>query len=199
MRAYDPRMSFDPAELTGHYVRLEPLAERHREPLRPAAQDPRIWVLTTSAFGAAFDAYFDAALNRAAAGIERPFAVRLLAEDRLVGGTRFMNIEAAHKRLEIGSTWYDPTVWAGMVNPECKLLLMRYVFETLRWNRVEYKTDARNQRSRDAILRLGATQEGIFRKHMVLADGHVRDSVYFSIIDSDWPAVKAGLEKRLKY
>lgn len=192
-------MSFDPVELTGHYVRLEPLAERHREPLRPAAQDPRIWVLTTSAFGAAFDPYFDAALERAAAGIERPFAVRLLVEDRLVGGTRFMNIEATHKRLEIGSTWYDPTVWAGMVNPECKLLLMRYVFETLRWNRVEYKTDARNQRSRDAILRLGATQEGVFRKHMVLADGHVRDSVYFSIIDSDWPAVKAGLEKRLKY
>ena len=86
-----------------------------------------------------------------------------------------------------------------MVNPECKLLLMRHVFETLKWHRVEYKTDARNQRSRDAILRLGATQEGIFRKHMVLADGVVRDSVYFSIIDTDWPEVKAGLERRLKY
>ncbi len=192
-------MSFEPATLTGHYVRLEPLVERHREMLRPAAQNPRIWVLTTSAFGAAFDPYFDAALKRAEAGSERPFAVRLLAEDRLVGSTRFMNIEAAHKRLEIGTTWYDPTVWAGMVNPECKLLLMAYVFETLKWNRVEYKTDARNQRSRDAILRLGATQEGIFRKHMVLADGHVRDSVYFSIIDSEWPEVKAGLERRLKY
>lgn len=192
-------MSFDPITLTGRYVRLEPLVERHREMLRPAAQNPRIWVLTTTAFGAAFDPYFDAALQRAEAGTERPFVVRLLAEDRLVGSTRFMNIEAAHRRLEIGSTWYDPTVWAGMVNPECKLLLMGHVFETLRWNRVEYKTDARNQRSRDAILRLGATQEGIFRKHMVLADGHVRDSVYFSIVDEEWPAVKAGLERRLKY
>ncbi|MGE0422930.1 MAG: GNAT family N-acetyltransferase [Reyranellaceae bacterium] len=192
-------MSFDPATLTGRYVRLEPLVERHREMLRPAAQNPRIWVLTTSAFGAAFDPYFDAALKRAEAGIERPYAVRLLEEDRLVGSTRFMNIEAAHRRLEIGATWYDPTVWSGMVNPECKLLLMSHVFETLRWNRVEYKTDARNQRSRDAILRLGATQEGIFRKHMVLADGHVRDSVYFSIVDDEWPEVKAGLERRLKY
>ena len=192
-------MSFDPVELTGRHVRLEPLRERHREMLRPAAQNPRIWTLTTSAFGAAFDPYFDAALQRAESGAERPFAVRLLGEDRLVGGTRFMNIEPAHKRLEIGATWYDPTVWAGVVNPECKLLLMRFVFETLKWNRVEYKTDARNQRSRDAILRLGATQEGIFRKHMVLADGHVRDSVYFSVIDTDWPDVKAGLERRLKY
>ena len=192
-------MSFDPVTLAGRHVRLEPLVERHREMLRPAAQNPRIWVLTTSAFGAAFDPYFDAALRRADAGIERPYAVRLLKEDRLVGSTRFMNIEAAHRRLEIGSTWYDPTVWAGMVNPECKLLLMAHVFETLRWNRVEYKTDARNQRSREAILRLGATQEGIFRKHMVLADGHIRDSVYFSIIDDDWPEVKAGLERRLKY
>ena len=192
-------MSFEPVTLTGHYVRLEPLVERHRELLRPAAQNPRIWVLTTSAFGAAFDPYFDRAMKHAAAGIERPFAVRLLDEDRLVGSTRFMNIEAAHKRLEIGATWYDPTVWAGMVNPECKLLLMGHVFETLKWNRVEYKTDARNQRSREAILRLGATQEGIFRKHMVLADGHIRDSVYFSIVDSEWPDVKAGLERRLKY
>jgi len=192
-------MSFEPVTLSGRYVRLEPLVERHREMLRPAAQNPRIWVLTASAFGAAFDPYFDNALKRAEAGIERPYVVRLLDEDRLVGSTRFMNIEAAHRRLEIGATWYDPTVWAGMVNPECKLLLMTHVFETLRWNRVEYKTDARNQRSREAILRLGATQEGIFRKHMVLADGHIRDSVYFSIIDSEWPEVKAGLERRLKY
>ncbi len=192
-------MSFEPVTLTGRYVQLEPLSERHREMLRPAAQNPRIWVLTLSAFGAAFDPYFDTALKRAEAGVERPFVVRLLAEDRLVGSTRFMNIEAPHKRLEIGSTWYDPTVWAGTVNPECKLLLMHFVFETLKWNRVEYKTDARNQRSREAILRLGATQEGIFRKHMVLADGHVRDSVFFSIVDSEWPAVKAGLERRLKY
>ena len=90
-----------------------------------------------------------------------------------------------------------PSVWAGAVNPECKLLLMQHAFEALKFNRVEYKTDVRNARSRAAILKLGAKQEGIFRKHMIMADGHVRDSVYFSIIDDDWPAVKAGLEKRL--
>jgi RimJ/RimL family protein N-acetyltransferase len=88
-------------------------------------------------------------------------------------------------------------VWAGAVNPECKLLLMQHAFETLKFHRVEYKTDLRNARSRAAILKLGAKQEGILRKHMIMADGHVRDSVYFSIVDEEWPAVKAGLEKRL--
>ena len=116
---------------------------------------------------------------------------------RYVGMTRYLNIEEAHKKLEIGSTWYEPSVWAGAVNPESKLLLMQHAFEALKFNRVEYKTDVRNARSRAAILKLGAKQEGIFRKHMIMADGHVRDSVYFSIIDDDWPAVKAGLEKRL--
>jgi RimJ/RimL family protein N-acetyltransferase len=111
--------------------------------------------------------------------------------------TRYLAVEQAHKRLEIGSTWYEPAVWGGPVNPECKLLLMQHAFETLKFHRVEYKTDLRNARSRAAILKLGAIQEGIFRKHMIMADGHVRDSVYFSIVDSDWPSVKAGLQKRL--
>jgi len=127
--------------------------------------------------------------------------VLLKAQDRskgrYVGMTRYLNIEEAHKKLEIGSTWYAPSTWGGPVNPECKLLLMRHAFEALKFNRVEYKTDVRNARSRAAILKLGATQEGIFRKHMIMADGHVRDSVYFSIVDTDWPAVKAGLERRL--
>jgi RimJ/RimL family protein N-acetyltransferase len=111
--------------------------------------------------------------------------------------TRYLNIEEAHKRLEIGSTWYEPSTWGGPVNPECKLLLMRHAFETLRFHRVEYKTDARNARSRAAILKLGAVQEGILARHMVMADGHIRDSVIFSIVDTGWPKVKAGLEKRL--
>ena len=89
-------------------------------------------------------------------------------------------------------------MWAGVVNPECKFLLMRHAFETLKFHRVEFKTDARNARSRAAILKLGAREEGIFRKHMIMADGHVRDSVWFSVIDDEWPAVKAGLEKRIK-
>jgi RimJ/RimL family protein N-acetyltransferase len=183
--------------LDGKFVRLEPLEERHRGPIRPAAQHPEIFAFFTPMLGPLYDPYIDNALKRSDGSLELAFAVLLKAENRCVGMTRYLNIDEAHKRLEIGSTWYEPSVWGGPVNPECKLLLMRHAFETLKFQRVEYKTDARNARSRAAILKLGATQEGIFRKHMIMADGHVRDSVYFSIVDTDWPAVKAGLEKRL--
>ena len=190
-------MPIAPTILTGRHVRLEPLEERHRELVRPVAQDERIWSVTASAFGALYDPYFNAILAARGRGGDIGHAVFHLADQRYVGMTRYLAIEAAHKRLEIGGTWYHPSAWAGVVNPECKLLLMAHAFETLAFHRVEYKTDARNQRSRDAILRLGARQEGIFRKHMILVDGHVRDSVWFSVIDADWPDVKAGLEKRL--
>ncbi len=190
-------MALDKVVLDGKSVRLEPLEERHRAALRPAAQHPEIFTVTTSALGPLYDPYIDNALKRSDGVRELAFAVLLKADNRYVGMTRYLNIEEAHRKLEIGSTWYEPSVWASTVNPECKLLLMRHAFETLRFHRVEYKTDARNARSRAAILKLGATQEGIFRKHMIMADGHVRDSVYFSIIDTDWPAAKAGLEKRL--
>jgi RimJ/RimL family protein N-acetyltransferase len=183
--------------LDGKSVRLEPLEERHREAIRPAAQHPEIFTVTTSALGPLYDPYIDNALKRSDGVRELAFAVLLKADNRYVGMTRYLNIEEAHRKLEIGSTWYEPSVWASPVNPECKLLLMRHAFETLRFHRVEYKTDVRNARSRAAILKLGASQEGILRKHMVMADGHARDSVYFSVIDTDWPAAKAGLEKRL--
>lgn len=190
-------MAIAKAALDGRFVRLEPLEERHRELVRPAAQHPEIFTVTTSALGPLFDPYFDSALRRSDGVHDLAFVVMSKAERRPVGMTRYLNIEEAHKKLEIGSTWYEPSVWGGPVNPECKFLLMRNAFETLNFNRVEYKTDVRNARSRAAILKLGTTQEGIFRKHMVMADGHVRDSVYFSIVDTDWPAVKAGLERRL--
>jgi RimJ/RimL family protein N-acetyltransferase len=183
--------------LDGRFVRLEPLEERHREPVRPAAQHPEIFTVTVSAYGALYDPYIDNALKRSAAGGEMAFVVWHKEQARYVGMTRYVNIEEAHRRLEIGSTWYEPSVWAGAVNPECKLLLMRHAFEALKFNRVEYKTDFRNARSRAAILKLGAKQEGILRKHMVMANGYVRDSVAFSVIDEEWPAVKAGLERRL--
>ena len=191
-------MALEKITLDGTFVRLEPLEERHRELVRPAAQHPEIFTVTTSALGPLYDPYIDNALKRSADGNELAFVVHHKALGRYVGMTRYLNVEEAHKKLEIGSTWYEPTVWAGAVNPECKLLLMRHAFETLKFNRVEYKTDVRNSRSRAAILKLGATQEGILRKHVIMADGHVRDSVYFSIVDSEWLAAKAGLEKRLK-
>jgi RimJ/RimL family protein N-acetyltransferase len=187
----------DKVTLDGRFVRLEPLEERHREAVRPAAQHPEIFTVTTSALGPLFDPYIDHALKRSASGPEMAFVVWHKGRQRYVGMTRYLNIEEPHRKLEIGSTWYEPSVWAGVVNPECKLLLMRHAFEALKFNRVEYKTDVRNGRSRAAILKLGATQEGILRKHMVMADGHVRDSVYFSVVDDEWPAVKAGLEQRL--
>jgi RimJ/RimL family protein N-acetyltransferase len=188
----------DTVTLDGRFVRLEPLEERHRELVRPAAQHPEIFTVTTSALGPLYDPYIDNALRRSAGGHEMAFVVWHKAHGRPVGMTRYLNIEPAHRKLEIGSTWYEPSVWAGAVNPECKLLLMRHAFETLKFHRVEYKTDVRNGRSRAAILKLGARQEGILRKHMIMADGHVRDSVYFSVIDEEWPAVKAGLERRLE-
>lgn len=191
-------MPLQKVALDGTFVRLEPLEERHREFVRPAAQHPEIFTVTTSALGPLYDPYIHSALKRSDGVHELAFVVWHKQQDRAVGMTRYLNIEEAHKRLEIGSTWYEPSVWAGVVNPECKLLLMRHAFETLCFHRVEYKTDARNVRSRAAILKLGATQEGIFRKHMIMPDGHVRDSVYFSIIDTEWPTVKAGLEKRLR-
>lgn len=183
--------------LEGTFVRLEPLEERHRALIRPAAQHPEIFTVTASAFGPLYDPYIDNALKRSDGLRDIAFVVFLKETGRPVGMTRYLNIEEAHRKLEIGSTWYEPSTWGGTVNPECKLLLMRHAFETLAFNRVEYKTDARNARSRAAILKLGATQEGVLRKHMIMADGHVRDSVIFSIIDTEWPAVKAGLEKRL--
>ena len=184
--------------LDGPHVRLEPLEEHHREPIRPAAQHPEIFTVTTSVLGDFYDPYIDAALKRSDGEHELAFAVFHKELARYVGMTRYLNIEAQHKKLEIGSTWYEPAVWAGVVNPECKFLLLQNAFEALKFNRVEFKTDARNARSRAAILKLGAREEGVFRKHMIMADGHVRDSVFFSIVDSDWPAVKAGLEKRLQ-
>ena len=114
----------------------------------------------------------------------------------IVGASSLADIDVVNEHAHIGWTGWDPRVWAGAVNPEAKLLMLTEAFDH-GFGRVKLQADSHNERSRAAILKLGATQEGIFRKHMIMADGHVRDSVYFSIIDSDWPAVKAGLEKRL--
>ena len=128
---------------------------------------------------------------------EAVWAVRNLGDGVIVGTTRYLNIAARDRRVEIGSTWYAPPVWGGHVNPACKRALLGHGFETLGLNRIELKTDLRNLRSQAAIAKLGATREGVFRRHMVLPDGHVRDTVYFSIIREEWPGVKARLDERL--
>jgi RimJ/RimL family protein N-acetyltransferase len=182
--------------LTGRFVRLEPLAEGHREGLR-AANDPAIWThLSMRGYGPDFDIYFDTARQMHESGAHIVFCVRRLADNRLVGTTRFAEIVPAHKRVEIGYTWYTPAAQASAVNPECKLLLLTHAFDAGA-NRVELRTDSRNARSRAAIAKLGAKQDGILRAHMVLHDGYIRDSVFFSIIRSEWPDVRAGLEARL--
>ncbi len=183
--------------LTGRFVRLEPLAEGHREGLR-AANDPAIWTfLSVRGYGADFDPYFDGSRQMHDSGAHIVFCVRRLADNRVIGTTRFAEIVPAHKRLEIGYTWYAPAAQASAVNPECKLLLMSHAFDAGA-NRVELNTDMLNARSRAAIAKLGAKQEGIHRAHKVMPDGRLRDSVFFSIIRSEWPDVRAGLEARLK-
>ncbi len=184
--------------LTGRWVQLEPLGERHREALRAAADDERIWVHTlTVARGPEFDPWFDEAIGQRSAGRQIPFAVRRLADNSLVGSTSYLDLVPRHRRVEIGSTWYTPDVWDTHVNPECKLLLLAYAFEVLRMNRVSLCTDARNTRSQAAIAKLGAVKEGILRSHMLTQGGRVRDSVLYSIISSEWPEVKARLSERL--
>jgi RimJ/RimL family protein N-acetyltransferase len=179
-------------------VRLEPLDEAHRATLALAADHEQIWEhMPSRAAGRGFDAWFDRSLELALSGREAVWAVRTTADGALVGSTRYLAIEPEHRRLEIGHTWYAPQVWGRRVNPACKLALLRYAFETLGCNRVELKTDHRNLRSRTAIAKLGATREGVFRAHMVRRDGSLRDSVYFSIIRDEWPAVRERLTSRL--
>jgi RimJ/RimL family protein N-acetyltransferase len=190
-------LDFRPTLITGP-VRLEPLTEVHREGLAVAADHTEIWAhMPMDGSGAGYPAWFDLSLSLALKGEEAVWAVRTLDDGALVGSTRYLAIERRHRRLEVGHTWYAPSVWASRVNPACKLALLRYAFETLRFNRVELKTDNLNTRSQAAIAKLGAVREGVFRAHMVRRDGSLRDSVYFSVTRDDWPAVRERLAARV--
>jgi RimJ/RimL family protein N-acetyltransferase len=182
--------------LTGRVVALEPIEERHREALRAAAGDGAAYWPYLPLKGD-FDATFDTWLTAQAKGERLPFVVRLLADGRVVGSTCYLNISARDRRLEIGGTWYHPSVWAGAVNPECKRLLLAEAFGPWAANRVEFRSDARNARSRAAIARLGAVEEAVLRQHMYAPDGHLRDTVVFAILRADWPTVRDGLDRRL--
>ncbi|QEL15474.1 GNAT family N-acetyltransferase [Limnoglobus roseus] len=185
--------------LTGRWARLVPLDEAHREPLRRAAGDDRIWEHTlTRASGPGFDPWFDDALAERAAGRRVPFAVCRAADGRWVGSTSYLDLAPRHRRVEIGSTWYHPDVWATAVNPESKLLLLAHAFEAFGVNRVALVTDVLNARSQAAIAKLGAVREGVLRSHMISQGGRVRDSVMFSIVAAEWPSVRAVLRSRLE-
>jgi RimJ/RimL family protein N-acetyltransferase len=191
--------SIEAKVLENRFVRLEPHAEAHRAGLREAAHgDSDLFAyMPADISGGAFDRWFDWTTSVNDGRKELVFTVRRRADDAIVGSTRFLNIELAHKRVEIGHTWYRRDVWGGAINPSCKCLLFAFGFDDLGFNRIELKCDARNARSRAAILKLGATEEGTLRRHMVMFDGHVRDTVYFSVLKEEWPGVRASLERRL--
>jgi RimJ/RimL family protein N-acetyltransferase len=186
--------------LEGTLVRLEPLGTHHLEGLWAVAQDPGLWTWTLlhPRSERELSDYITAALRQEAEGRALPFAITERHGDRIVGSTRYGTIEPAHERLEIGWTWVGRE-WQGTgVNTECKMLLLTHAFESLGCARVELKTDALNLRSRRAILSIGAKEEGILRSHMRRWDGCLRDTVYYSILDSEWPEVKARLQRRLE-
>jgi RimJ/RimL family protein N-acetyltransferase len=181
--------------LLGTRVRLEPLAEHHLPDLIEANTDPAIWhwVTGTPLDAAGLQRWLTSALTSQTAGEEVPFATIDCGSGRAIGSTRFMAIAPEHRRLEIGWTWVGPSFHRTGANREAKLLQLTHAFETLHAERVEFKTHARNERSRAALLGIGATFERILRHHMRLADGSTRDSAYYSVIAPDWPDVKAQL------
>ena len=185
--------------LEGRLVVLEPLAERHAQGLAAAARDPEIWRWTIAPAHepGPFAAWFAAALDAAAAEAEAPFAILLRESGEPVGSSRYLTLRPEHHGLEIGHTWHVSRVWGTGVNVEAKYLLLRHAFEVLGCMRVEFKTDARNERARGALEALPARFEGIFRRHMLVRGGEVRDSAFYSIVDAEWPQVQANLERRL--
>ncbi len=189
-----------PVTLEGKHVRLEPLSlERHFNGLLEIGLEPELWrwTLTVPATSEELRAYLQEGLDEQAKGKAIPFVVIEKSSGRVVGHTRYANIEPSHRRLEIGWTWYGIPWQRSAVNTETKLLLLTHAFETLGLQRVELKTDALNERSRNAILRIGAKFEGIFRKHGVASSGRIRDTAYFSIIDDEWPEAKRRLIEKL--
>lgn len=191
--------SLGPRVLKGRFVQLEPFTPANRDELRAAANDPAIWkYMPVDGTGEGFKNFWDGAQKEMAGGSRVAFAVRRLADGAVVGSTSYLNIVPEHARAEIGWTWYAAGAQGSVVNPEAKLLLFANAFERARYTRVELKTDADNARSRAAILKLGAKEEGIFRKHMWMPRGVWRDTVYYSVLSDEWPAVKARLEARIK-
>ena len=192
-------MEISPVILEGQQVRLEPLSQAHEESLIAAAVDGELWnsTVTIVPSRATMAAYIASALDAQTQGRELPFVIIRKSSGQVVGSTRFYRIERDHRRVEIGYTWLAASAQRTGVNTEAKLLLLTHAFERLRCVRVEFVTDVLNQQSRTAILRLGAKQEGVLRNHMVMPNGRLRDSVCFSIIEAEWPEVKAGLEAKL--
>lgn len=190
----------EPVTLTGRHATLVPLAREHEAAIRAAAADGELWRLWYTGVPAPEKtaAWIEAALAMREHQGAMPFVIRDNASGEIVGSTRYFNVEAAHRRLEIGHTWHAQRAQRTAINTECKLLLLAHAFETLRCIAVEFRTSFFNFQSRTAIERLGAKQDGILRSHQILPDGTLRDTVVFSIIAGEWPAVKRHLAFRLE-
>jgi N-acetyltransferase len=193
-------MVMEAVVLEGRHVRLEPLTMEHAGGLAEVGLDDDLWkwIPTPVRTPEEMTAYVQTALKEQANGSALPFALIERTSGRTVGSTRYANIERVHHRLEIGWTWVAREWQRTAINTEAKYLLLRHAFEALKCIRVELKTDSLNARSRAAILRIGAREEGTFRNHMITASGRIRHTVYFSIIESEWPDVKAALEAKLR-
>jgi N-acetyltransferase len=192
-------MEVRPVTLEGQHVRLDPMESGHVDPLFEAGNHPEIWTYMPMRVNTRADMERLVANALAARdnGTELPFVIVYKASGKVVGSTRFLDILPQHRNLEIGWTWLSPEVWRTPVNTECKYLLLQHCFETLGCMRVQLKADSRNERSIAAMERIGAVREGVLRKHRITYDGHIRHSVYFSILDDEWPAVKETLERKL--
>lgn len=188
-----------PLVLKGELVTLEPFDSKHLNELRQLAQDERIWEFYSKNYSRPhhFNDLVATALGKRATGSAYPFIIRYHPTGRIVGSTQYFDIDAGSRSLEIGFTWLAPEYWGSAVNLECKLLLLSYVFEWLQLVRVQFRTGGANKRSQKAITRIGAKYEGVLRKSRALENGAFIDTVYFSIIDDDWPEVKTSLEKLL--
>jgi RimJ/RimL family protein N-acetyltransferase len=190
----------EPVTLAGELVTLEPLERGHEDALRRAADDGELWRLWFTSVPApdAVAHYIGVALGMREDKGGMPFVVRENATGQIIGCTRYLNVEAEHRRLEIGYTWYAKRVQRTGVNTECKLLLLSHAFETLKCIAVEFRTSWFNHASRIAIARLGAKQDGVLRNHQITPDGVYRDTVVFSILESEWPSVKRHLRFELE-
>ena len=187
-----------PVCLIGQHVNLELITEKHRDGLRIASEDKRIWTHHGfKAYGPLFNPWFDTALKQSVNGKHIVFVVRDRKSNEIIGSTRLYDISLKHNTLSVGYTWYVVSSWKTKVNPECKYLLLQFSFEKLQMNRVEIITDVKNLHSRGALRKLGAVEEGILRNHMILENGVVRDSAIHSIVQSGWENVKARLLERI--
>jgi N-acetyltransferase len=193
-------MVIAPVILEGRHVRLEPLTPRHAAGLAEVGLDEDLWrwIPTPVRTPEEMSGYVQTALDEQTKGSALPFVLVERSSGRVIGSTRYGNIDRDHYRVEIGWTWVARQWQRTAINTEAKYLLLRHAFERLKCIRVELKTDSLNERSRAAILRIGAREEGVFRNHMITASGRIRHSVYFSILDSEWPEVKGQLAEKLR-